>query len=194
MRVVLLLVSLLAAGCGIELEEGGRLKPYESTTVTDDLRSARMLPAGAVPTTAELRDESLKTGFGRDGFFAEMPSPVSAELVERGKERFLIYCAPCHGADGEGKGTVVSRGFPEPESLKTARLGAMPPGYFVRVIDRGFGSMPSYDTIDGSDRWAIAAFILRLQDRHSNASGALTAGAADDSSAPSARFRAAEEE
>lgn len=164
-RAALLLVSLLASGCGIELEEGGRLKPLESTTVTEDLRSARPLPAGAVPTTAQLRDESFETGVGREGHLTSFPVDVTAGMVARGRERFSIYCAPCHGTEGEGEGPVVSRGFPESESLKTPRLSAMPPGYFVHVIDQGFGRMPSYDSIDGADRWAITAFIFSLQNR-----------------------------
>lgn len=185
MRGTLLVVSLLAAGCGVELEEGGRLKPYESTTVTDDLRSARPLPAGVVPTTAEPGDESVETGVDRDGFLSEFPVGLSTQLIERGRERFLIYCAPCHGAEGRGDGAVVSRGFPEPESLQSARLRAMPPGYFVHVIDQGFGRMPSYDTIDGSDRWAIAAVILLLQDRDPTAPDEAIFGAAGDPPWPS---------
>lgn len=165
MRAALLLFSLLSSACGYELEEGARLKPLESTTAVADRGSARPLPEGAIPFDAELRSASFERGIGEGGFVTTFPMAVSSALLQRGEERFSIHCTPCHGADGEGRGPVVSRGFPVADSLKSVRLRTVPPGYVVNVITEGFGAMPSYEHIRPADRWAIAAFIMNLQGR-----------------------------
>jgi mono/diheme cytochrome c family protein len=87
--------------------------------------------------------------------------------MERGRERFDIYCAVCHGRTGQGRGIVVERGFPAPPSLDIERLRRQPPGYFFHVITRGYGVMYSYaNRVDPDDRWAIAAYIRALQLSH----------------------------
>ena len=90
--------------------------------------------------------------------------PLTAALLERGRERFGIYCTPCHDAAGFGEGTVPARGFPQPPSLHIARLRAVPSRYFVDVIAHGHGAMYSYaNRVSPADRWAIAAYIRALQ-------------------------------
>jgi mono/diheme cytochrome c family protein len=84
--------------------------------------------------------------------------------LERGRARFDIYCAPCHGLAGDGDGVIVAHGFPKPPSYHIDRLLAAPPGHFYNVITHGYGVMFSYgDRVDPHDRWAITAYIRALQ-------------------------------
>jgi mono/diheme cytochrome c family protein len=90
--------------------------------------------------------------------------PLTLALLERGQERYRIYCAPCHSAVGDGQGGVVQRGFPAPASFHSDRLRRAPPGYFVDVMSKGYGVMYSFaERVQPVDRWAIAAYIKALQ-------------------------------
>ena len=90
--------------------------------------------------------------------------PVTMALLERGRERFDINCAPCHGRTGDGNGMIVQRGFPHPPSYFIDRLRNVPPQHFYDVITHGYGVMYSYaDRVEPADRWAIAAYIRALQ-------------------------------
>jgi mono/diheme cytochrome c family protein len=92
------------------------------------------------------------------------PPPVTMALLERGRERFDIYCAPCHGADGDGNGMIVQRGFPHPPSYYSNALRQAPNQHFYEVITNGYGVMYPYaDRVDPNDRWAITAYIRALQ-------------------------------
>jgi mono/diheme cytochrome c family protein len=92
------------------------------------------------------------------------PPPLSLALLERGRQRFDIYCAPCHAPLGDGRGMVVRRGFPAPPSYYGERLRHAPFKLFYDVITHGYGMMYSYaDRVQPSDRWAIAAYIRALQ-------------------------------
>lgn len=94
----------------------------------------------------------------------EFPLPITAQLMEHGRERFVIYCTPCHGADGFGRGEVVERGFPQAESLHSKRLRDAPAGYLFHVATRGGKNMPPYGKlISPRDRWAIVAYVRALQ-------------------------------
>jgi mono/diheme cytochrome c family protein len=85
-------------------------------------------------------------------------------LLERGRQRFDIYCAPCHGRFGDGNGMIVQRGFPRPPSYYSDALRNAPSQHFYDVISRGYGVMFSYaDRVEPSDRWAIVAYIRALQ-------------------------------
>ena len=111
------------------------------------------LPEGTVAADQPARDAALAT-----------PPPLTAALIDRGQERYGIYCAVCHGARGEGDGTIVRRGFPAPPSFHAPRLAAAPPAYVVDVITHGHGVMYSYaDRVEPADRWAIAAYVKALQ-------------------------------
>ncbi|MDA9408121.1 c-type cytochrome [Bradyrhizobium sp. CCBAU 45384] len=90
---------------------------------------------------------------------------ISAGLLARGRERYDIYCSPCHGLSGQGDGMIVQRGFPAPPSYHSSRLRAAPAAHFFDVITNGHGVMFSYAArIDPSDRWAIVAYIRALQE------------------------------
>lgn len=95
---------------------------------------------------------------------------LSAELLARGRERFGIFCSPCHGAVGDGTGIIVQRGMPRPTSYHDDRLRAADDQYFFDVITNGHGAMYSYASrVQPGDRWAIVAYIRALQlSRHAS--------------------------
>jgi len=92
------------------------------------------------------------------------PFKIDKDALDRGQERFNVYCSPCHGRTGEGNGMVVQRGYRQAASFHTDRLRDSQPGYFFDVITNGFGVMPDYRAqIAPRDRWAIVAYIRALQ-------------------------------
>ena len=92
------------------------------------------------------------------------PRPITLALLQRGRQRYDIYCAACHGLDGDGDGMVVQRGFPAPPSYHTERLRHAPDSHIYDVITHGYGVMYPYaDRVDPDDRWAIVAYVRALQ-------------------------------
>lgn len=164
MGAVLVAVVVGGVACRQDMHDTPRFEPLEESDFFSDKRSARPLPEGTV-ARGELRaDEAFYTGKVNNQPVAELPMPLTRDLVERGRERFDIYCSPCHGHTGEGQGMVVRRGFKEAASFHDPRLRGMPVGYFVDVMTNGFGQMPDYRTqVTPRDRWAIAAYIRALQ-------------------------------
>jgi mono/diheme cytochrome c family protein len=148
-----LLLVLPVAGCGLSMTEQRKYTTYEPATLWPNGSSAQPLPANVVAQGAVARhDDETK------------PPPVTLALLERGRERFGIYCSPCHGLAGDGDGIVVAHGFPAPPSYHIARLLAAPAQHFFDVITDGYGVMYSYaDRVEPHDRWAIAAYIRALQ-------------------------------
>ena len=141
------------AGCDLSMTQQRKLKTYAPSTLWPDGTSARPLPAGVVAQGDVERAAA-----------ASKPPPVTETLLERGRERFGIYCAPCHGLAGDGDGVIVHHGFPAPPSYHDDRLLAAPAQHFFDVITHGYGVMYSYaDRVDAHDRWAIAAYIRALQ-------------------------------
>jgi hypothetical protein len=93
-----------------------------------------------------------------------MPFPVTMQVLERGQERYNVYCTPCHSRVGNGVGMIVQRGFMKAGSFHSARLESAPLGHFFHVISNGYGAMPDYSSqIVPADRWAIVAYIKALQ-------------------------------
>ena len=89
---------------------------------------------------------------------------LTPQLLARGRERYDIYCAVCHGATGEGNGEIVQRGFPAPPTYHSERLRNAPIGHFYDVITNGYGVMYPYATrVAPNDRWAIAAYIRKVK-------------------------------
>jgi mono/diheme cytochrome c family protein len=183
------LLSMSAFGCNQEMRDDGRLKPYEPTPFFEDGRSSRPIEPGSVARTgvradqsfapAAAQDEVFLTGKQNGAHLTTLPMPVTKELLERGKERFNIYCAPCHAQDGAGKGMIVLRGFPPPPSYHEDRLRRAPVGYIYDVATNGYGVMYGYwDRVEPADRWAIAAYIKALQLSHYTTAAAAPAGAA----------------
>ncbi|HJT06952.1 MAG TPA: cytochrome c, partial [Stellaceae bacterium] len=92
------------------------------------------------------------------------PFPATAQVLERGQQRFNVYCSPCHGEAGDGNGMIVQRGFPRPPSYHIDRLRQAPSQHFYDVISNGYGAMYSYAArVAPADRWAIVAYIRALQ-------------------------------
>jgi hypothetical protein len=164
-RLLLAAVVLLgAAGCRQDMHDQPKYRPFRGSTLFEDGRSARPLVAGTVARGQLREDDVYFTGKrGRD-FVSELPVKLTPELLARGRERFQIFCSPCHGRTGRGDGMVVQRGFKAPSSYHVDRLRAMPVGYFYDVMTNGFAAMADYSAqVPPADRWAIAAYIRVLQ-------------------------------
>jgi hypothetical protein len=162
--LALLLLALGGSACRQDMHDQPRYKPLAGSSFFKDGRASRPVVEGTVPRGYARTDEHLYAGKVQ-GQFAEMfPFPVTREVLERGRERYDIFCAPCHGRDGYGEGMIVQRGFRPPPSFHTDRLRRAPVGYFFEVITKGFGTMYSYASrIPPEDRWAIVAYIRALQ-------------------------------
>ncbi len=147
-------------------------KPQETNPWFADKRAVRVLPKGTVARNhLKSNDDAFFAGRGPDGRFLDgLPEGVALDetLLERGEQRFEIYCTPCHAATGEGNGIVTQRGLASlkvpPPSYFEPRLQAMPLGYFFDVITHGKNTMKGYASqIPAHDRWAIAAWVRTLQ-------------------------------
>jgi mono/diheme cytochrome c family protein len=160
---LLLLVLPVLTACE-NMQNQPRYDPLEASAFFPDGRSARPLVPGTVPRGAMDEDPEFYTGVDQDdSLLDEIPLPITIDLLERGRERYDIYCAPCHGIDGYGEGMIVVRGFPQPQSFHIDRLRQAPDGYFFIVISNGFGRMFAYDyRINPHDRWAIVAYVRAL--------------------------------
>jgi mono/diheme cytochrome c family protein len=142
-----------------------RLKPLEESPVPGEGSSSRPLPPGTMARGERGRDDPVVTGRGADGkLVTKIPIAVTKAMLERGQERFNIYCSPCHNRIGDGRGMIVKRGFPHPPDYALVRLRNAPVGHFYDVITNGYGVMYSYAArVEPEDRWAIAAYIRALQ-------------------------------
>ena len=156
---------VLLTGCRQDMHDQPSYKPYAASSFWPDQRSARPAIDGAVARGKLKTDTRLWKGRAADGtFITEVPMPVTKALLERGQQRYNIYCTPCHGRTGEGEGMIVQRGFKHPPTYHSDRLRQQPPGYIFDVISNGFGSMVSYASrIPMEDRWAITAYVKVLQ-------------------------------
>jgi mono/diheme cytochrome c family protein len=163
--VLVLLASVAAAGCRQGMFNQQKLKPYRPSALWDNGTSARPLPAGTVPRGFLRENRAFEAGIGPDGkFVVEIPVAVTKELLDRGRQRYNIYCSPCHGRTGDGLGMVVQRGFKRPPSFHIDRLKNERIGYFFDVDTNGFGQMSGYASqVPVRDRWAIAAYVRALQ-------------------------------
>jgi mono/diheme cytochrome c family protein len=154
MRKALLVPVLALAACNqnLTMSDQKKLDEYERSTVFSNGKVLQSPPPGSVSRGQDLGD-----------VLAEKP-PMTLALVERGRERFIIFCSECHGPGGDGDGMVVQRGFPRPPSFHEARLVSAPDEHIVDVITHGHGLQYCYaDPVPPADRWAIAAYIRALQ-------------------------------
>ena len=140
-----------------------RYKPLGKSDFFADERQARPLVEGTVARGMLRADSKLYAG--KDGNTLVADSPARhARLLDRGRQRFDIFCAPCHDRTGAGNGMVVQRGYRPPPSFHIDRLRLQAVGHFFDVITNGFGAMPDYAAqIGPEDRWAIVAYIRALQ-------------------------------
>ena len=164
-------------GCQHTMRTQPRYDPLEESTFFPDGQSARPLVRGTIARGQFPADSPFATGRSEGDLIDELPEDprtpgepmqLTTALLDRGRQRFNIYCAACHDRTGSGHGMVVQRGFPAPPSFHAGddgqRLRAAPLGHFFDVITRGFGRMPSHaGQVSPRDRWAIAAYIRALQ-------------------------------
>ncbi|MEP6994626.1 MAG: cytochrome c [Acidobacteriota bacterium] len=158
----LLVLSLF--GCRRDMQDQPKYKDLRGSAFFDDRRSARPKVPDTVARGFLHAGELFMTGKQNGQPVSELPMPLTRELLDRGRERYGIFCLPCHGLTGNGLGMVVQRGFRQPPSLDIDRLREAPVGYFFDVQTNGFGAMSDYaGQIPAADRWAIAAFVRALQ-------------------------------
>lgn len=163
-RRLVWLFFLVALGCREEMRNDSRLKPLQEDPFFSDRSSSRPLMADTVPWGGANNDDFFYLGQVNGKLVCGFPSPVTKQQIERGRDRFDIDCAVCHGPTGEGDGMVVQRGFPQPPSFHDQRLRDAPEGHFFYVMSHGYGVMYPYaDRLTPEDRWAVIAYIRALQ-------------------------------
>lgn len=179
--VVVLCALGVLTGCRQDMHNQPRYEPLEASALFADGMSARQPVEGTVPRGALNEDEALFTGKVAGVTVKEMPFAIAAADLDRGQERYDIFCAPCHDQSGNGRGMVVQRGYRQPPSFHIDRMKEADPGYMFDVITNGFGAMPDYKAqIDARDRWRIVAYVKALQ----ASPGAAAADAADSAPTP----------
>lgn len=152
---------LTLTGCEIrqDMADQPKARPLSPTDFFTDGRSARPRVEHTV-ARGEIADDDLVIPKDSYGF----PLPVDQKLLERGEDRYKIFCTPCHGLNGGGEGMIAMRGMRHPPSYHIDRLRQAPNGYFYDVITNGFGQMYGYSAqIPPRDRWAIVAYVRALQ-------------------------------
>ena len=190
MVLVLLGVCLFGGACRQDMQDQPKMKPYRSTSFFGDGLSMRQPVAGTIPRGYLRSDKALFTGkrdtsanantaqTGQQSTGANtnakanaypddvdtFPFPITEETMQRGRERFEIFCSTCHGLSGHGDGMIVRRGYRKAANFHDDRLRQAPVGHFFDVITNGWGAMPSYaPQVPVQDRWAIIAYIRALQ-------------------------------
>ena len=161
LRICALASLFLLAGCSLRQDMAMQPKdrPLWPSDFFTDGRSARPLVENTVPRGSVALDQ-LSVPKDSNAF----PLPLTMELLERGEDRYKIFCTPCHGLQGDGNGMVAIRGMKHPPSYHQDRLRQVPNGYIYDVITNGFGAMLSYSAqIPPRDRWAIVAYVRALQ-------------------------------
>jgi len=157
-------VAMLLFGCRLDMHVQPKYLPYEPTDFFGDGRSERQPVPGTV-ARGQLRLDELMFSGRENGVVADkFPFPITKADLDRGRERYNVYCTPCHDYTGSGQGMIVQRGFPQPPSYHIQRLRDAPVGHFYEVMTNGFGAMYSYAArVEPADRWRIAAYIRVLQ-------------------------------
>jgi mono/diheme cytochrome c family protein len=155
---------LAAVGCRQDMHNQPKAIPLRESVFFRDGSSARPLVEGTVARGTLRDDAAFFTGKNGAVVLDALPFPLTAEVLDRGEQRFNIYCAPCHDTAGTGQGMIVHRGYRQPPSYHIDRLRTAPLGHFYDVMTNGFGAMPDYRAqIAPRDRWAIAAYVRALQ-------------------------------
>jgi mono/diheme cytochrome c family protein len=141
-----------------------KYRPLRASALFSDGSSARPQIEGTVARGTLQEDEAFFTGKIAGATVKELPFTLERADLDRGQERFNIYCSPCHDRTGNGRGMVVQRGYRQPPSYHIDRLRQADIGYLFDVMTNGFGAMPDYKAqIDARDRWRIAAYVRALQ-------------------------------
>lgn len=161
-----LAVGGMLTGCRQDMQDQPKYIPLRPSSFFADGRSERPLVEGTVARGHLEADTAFYTGKVDSKPVDAFPFPITRDVLNRGQERFNIYCSPCHDRMGTGNGMIVRRGFnhPPPPSYHIDRLRQAPEGYIFDVITNGLGAMPDYAAqIPPADRWAIVAYVRALQ-------------------------------
>lgn len=162
--IIVILCFLGVTACRQDMHDQPRYEPLERNAFFEDGRASRPLVEGTVARGQLRLDDHFYTGKVNGELVTTLPFAATKEVLERGQQRYNIFCSPCHDQIGTGKGMIVQRGFRQPPSLHIDRLRQAPAGHFFDVMTNGFGTMYSYaDRIAPKDRWAIVAYIRALQ-------------------------------
>ena len=146
------------------MAEQPRYDPLEPSNFFADGQSARPIVENTIARGMLKDDEHLYDGVSGGAPATTFPFAMTLETLQRGRERYDIFCSPCHSRTGDGDGMIVRRGFTRPASFHLERLREAPPGYVFGVITNGFAAMPAYrQQIGAEDRWAIVAYMRALQ-------------------------------
>src|ERR1700743_2180477 len=158
------LTLLVLSGCRQDMQDQPKFVPQRGTTLFADGRSARPQVENTVARNQLHEDQYFFTGLqgGKEG--DGLPFALTPAVMERGQERYNIYCTPCHSRVGNGVGMIVQRGYRPAGNFHTDRLRNAPLGHFFAVMTNGYGAMPDYASqVTPADRWAIVAYIRALQ-------------------------------
>jgi mono/diheme cytochrome c family protein len=178
MALVATAATLVLAGCRQDMHDQPKFFPQRGMPFFQDGRSVRPQVENTVARGQLHEDAYFNTGMvnGKEG--DGMPFPATLAVLERGQERYNVYCAPCHSRVGNGNGMVVQRGYRVAGDFHSARLTGAPLGHFFNVMTNGLGAMPDYSAqLMPSDRWAVAAYIRALQLSQNAKQGDIPAGA-----------------
>jgi mono/diheme cytochrome c family protein len=159
-----LAMMVVLAGCREDMQDQPKFIPQRGSSFYPDGRSVRPQVDNTIARNQGDEDSYFKTGLiaGKEG--DGLPIPLNTATMERGQERFNIYCTPCHSRVGNGDGMIVQRGYRPAGNFHTDRLRAAPLGHFFAVMTNGYGAMPDYAAqLTPQDRWAVAAYIRALQ-------------------------------
>ena len=164
-RLLALVVAAASlAGCRQDMHNTPSSQPLRESLFAKDVSTSRAPVEGTVARGTLQDDAAFFTGKEGGAAANALPFPLTADVLDRGEQRFNIYCTPCHGLAGRGDGMIVRRGYRQPPSFHVDRLQAAPIGHFYDVMTNGFGAMPDYRAqITPRDRWAIAAYVRALQ-------------------------------
>jgi cytochrome c5 len=147
------------------MQDQPKYKPLRESRFYADGRASRPMPPGTVARDELDANSPFHSGSSDNGLLQSIPAQVTVAFLQRGQDRYDIFCSPCHSKTGDGDGMVHRRGFWIPPSLHTARLRSVPPGYLFQVVNNGYGAMPGYreQIVETRDRWAIVAYVRALQ-------------------------------
>jgi mono/diheme cytochrome c family protein len=174
----LLLGVGLLAGCRQDMQDQPKFTPQRGTTFYEDGRSARPQVAGTVARGQLHADSYFYTGLQGGKEQNALPFPVTLAVLERGQERFNVYCTPCHSRVGNGVGMIVQRGYKPAGNLHDPVRLAQPLSHYFTVMTNGYGAMPDYSAqLTPEDRWAVAAYIRALQLSQNAKAGDVPSGA-----------------
>jgi cytochrome c553 len=158
--------ALLLGGCELRqaMYNQPKYESFEASDIFEDGLSARRPVEGTVARGQLRLDSHLYEGKVNGELATTLPMELTEELLVRGRQRYDIFCSPCHDRTGTGNGMIVKRGFKQPPSYHIDRLREVPIGYFFDVMTNGFGAMYSFaSSVPVRDRWAIAAYVRALQ-------------------------------